>query len=152
MIGRKVERIEGSGGFGADSKSYPLPDADGKIGKLISVNIDKMKVNWVHEQEAMFLTSSLSTAGGLTFIGDLDRYFKAFNSKTGEVLSSTKNNDYKTPPQKSSSVIAEIKKDGEQAVAVKREKAANEAFDRIKTLMQGVKDQLKNPDLSLIHI
>lgn len=71
---------------------------------------------------------------------------RVVNSKTGEVLSSTKNNDYKTPPQKSSSVIAEIKKDGEQAVAVKREKAANEAFDRIKTLMQGVKDQLKNPD------
>ena len=90
MIGRKVERIEGSGGFGADSKSYPLPDANGKIGKLISVNIDKMKINWTHEQEAMFLTSSLSTAGGLTFIGDLDRYFKAFNSKTGEVLWKTR--------------------------------------------------------------
>tara|TARA_B100000212_G_scaffold340993_1_gene322960 strand:- start:734 stop:2707 length:1974 start_codon:yes stop_codon:yes gene_type:complete len=90
MIGRKVERIEGYGGFGADSKSYPLPDANGKIGKLISVNIDKMKINWTHEQEAMFLTSSLSTAGGLTFIGDLDRYFKAFNSKTGEVLWKTR--------------------------------------------------------------
>jgi len=90
MIGRKVERIEGSGGFGADSKSYPLPDANGKIGKLISVDIDKMKINWTHEQEAMFLTSSLSTAGGLTFIGDLDRYFKAFNSKTGEVLWKTR--------------------------------------------------------------
>ena len=90
MIGRKVERVEGYGGFGADSKSYPLPDANGKIGKLISVNIDKMKVNWIHEQEAMFLTSSLSTGGGLTFIGDLDRYFKAFNSKTGEVLWKTR--------------------------------------------------------------
>jgi alcohol dehydrogenase (cytochrome c) len=90
MIGRKVERVEGSGGFGADSKSYPLPDANGKIGKLISVNIDKMKINWTHEQEAMFLTSSLSTAGGLTFIGDLDRYFKAFNSKTGELLWKTR--------------------------------------------------------------
>ena len=90
MIGRKVERIEGSGGFGADSKSYALPSANGKIGKLISVDVDKMSINWTHEQEAMFLTSSLSTAGGLTFIGDLDRYFKAFNSKTGELLWETR--------------------------------------------------------------
>ena len=81
MIGREVEKKEGFGGFGADSRSYEKPGVEGKIGKVISVDLEEMKVNWSHEQEAMFLTSSLSTAGGITFIGDLDRYFKAFNSK-----------------------------------------------------------------------
>ncbi|MBK8991200.1 MAG: PQQ-binding-like beta-propeller repeat protein [Gammaproteobacteria bacterium] len=30
------------------------------------------------------LTSVLSTAGGLAFVGDVDRYFKAFDVKTGK--------------------------------------------------------------------
>ena len=90
MIGRKVERKEGFGGFGADSRSYEKPGVNGEIGKIISVNLNEMKINWSHEQEAMFLTSSLSTAGGITFIGDLDRHFKAFNSKTGEVIWKTR--------------------------------------------------------------
>jgi len=92
MIGREVEKKEGFGGFGADSRSYEKPGVEGKIGKVISVDLEEMKVNWSHEQEAMFLTSSLSTAGGITFIGDLDRYFKAFNSKTGKIIWQTRLN------------------------------------------------------------
>jgi alcohol dehydrogenase (cytochrome c) len=34
----------------------------------------------------MFTTAVLTTAGGLAFIGDVDRYFKAFDVKTGRVL------------------------------------------------------------------
>ena len=49
-----------------------------------------MEEKWSHQQEAMFLTSSLSTGGGLTFIGDLDRYFKAFDSSSGEILWQTR--------------------------------------------------------------
>ena len=30
------------------------------------------------------LTAVLSTAGGLAFVGDVDRYFKAFDVKTGK--------------------------------------------------------------------
>ena len=92
MIGREVEKKEGFGGFGADSRSYEKPGVNGEIGKIISVNLNNMEINWSHEQEAMFLTSSLSTAGGITFIGDLDRYFKAFNSKTGKIIWQTRLN------------------------------------------------------------
>ena len=90
MIGREVEKKEGFGGFGADSRSYEKPGVNGKVGQIISVDLNNMEINWSHEQEAMFLTSSLTTAGGITFIGDLDRYFKAFNSKTGEVVWKTR--------------------------------------------------------------
>ena len=34
----------------------------------------------------MFLTGALTTGGGLVFIGDLDRYFKAFDIMNGEEL------------------------------------------------------------------
>jgi alcohol dehydrogenase (cytochrome c) len=32
------------------------------------------------------LTAALSTAGGLTFVGDLDRMFRAFDANTGRIL------------------------------------------------------------------
>ena len=33
-----------------------------------------------------YLTAALSTAGGVVFIGDLDRWFRALDVKTGEEL------------------------------------------------------------------
>ena len=90
MVGREVDKKEGGGGFGGDSKTYEMPGAGGKLGKLIALNLRTMEEKWSHQQEAMFLTSSLSTGGGLTFIGDLDRYFKAFDSSSGEILWQTR--------------------------------------------------------------
>ena len=90
MIGREVEKKEGFGGFGADSRSYEKPGVNGQVGKMISVSLNDMKINWVHEQEAMFLTSSLTTAGGITFVGDLDRYFNAFDTKSGDLIWKTR--------------------------------------------------------------
>ncbi len=52
--------------------------------------MQKLGQYWIqsnsHQQRAMFLTSVLTTAGGLAFIGDLDRYFKAFDVNTGQEL------------------------------------------------------------------
>ena len=86
MVGRYIEQKEGGGGYGADSRSYKMDNIDGKVGKLVSINIENMNKIWEYEQDAMFLTGALTTAGGLTFIGDLDRKFMAFNTKTGELL------------------------------------------------------------------
>ena len=90
MTGRQVEREIGEGGFGGDSKTLPMPDADGQLGKLLAINLQDRSVAWSHEQVAMFMTGVLTTASGIAFVGDLDRYFKAFDVESGEVIWQTR--------------------------------------------------------------
>ncbi|HCX13944.1 MAG TPA: alcohol dehydrogenase, partial [Rhodospirillaceae bacterium] len=90
MTGQPVEQVLGGGGFGAGTTTYPMPGHNDNLGALISVNAVSMAVNWRVQQRAMFLTGALTTGGGLTFIGDLDRFFKAFDSDTGKELWSSR--------------------------------------------------------------
>ncbi len=90
MVGREVELKVGSGGYGGDSRTYEMPGSKGMLGKLVAFDVDTMKERWSHEQRAIFMTSVLTTGGGLSFVGDLDRNFNAFDTGTGELLWQTK--------------------------------------------------------------
>src|SRR3546814_8789179 len=84
-----VELTIGGGGIGSDvpiegRDRIEMPGTNGRFGRLAAFDVRTMKERWNVQQRIPFTTAALATAGGLTFIGDADRYFRAFDSQTGD--------------------------------------------------------------------
>jgi alcohol dehydrogenase (cytochrome c) len=71
-------------GVHGELRYFEMPGSDGNLGRLASYDIRTMKELWHHDQRAILTSATLTTAGGVTFVGDVDRYFKAFDVKTGK--------------------------------------------------------------------
>jgi alcohol dehydrogenase (cytochrome c) len=56
------------------------------VGRIDAIDISTGRQAWRHEQRAAVIGTAVSTAGGLLFVGDINRRFMAFDDSTGELL------------------------------------------------------------------
>jgi len=69
---------------------YEMPGTDGNLGRLSAYETNTMRPIWSFQQRSPFLTGVISTAGGVGFVGDFDRVFRAFDIKSGKTLWETR--------------------------------------------------------------
>ena len=83
-----VERREGGGGTGGvrGRRNHFHPDAPDQLGEFQAMDIRTGETLWKHRRRAPYNTAALTTAGGLVFVGDWNRYVMAYDARTGDPL------------------------------------------------------------------
>ncbi len=69
------------------------PDSDGNFGRLQAINLQTRGVVWVRRQRAPQTSGVLATAGGLVFAGSMDRFIRAYDDASGQLLWEARLND-----------------------------------------------------------
>jgi alcohol dehydrogenase (cytochrome c) len=62
------------------------PKSPGVTGRIDVVNLETKKTVWSVGQRVNMASSALATAGGLLFVGDTERWFRAYDAADGSVL------------------------------------------------------------------
>ena len=77
--------------LGNGSQTYfEMPGSEGNMGRLSAYRTADLKPLWSFQQRAPFLTSVVSTAGNVAFVGDFDRVFRAVDVTSGKTLWKTR--------------------------------------------------------------
>lgn len=75
------------GGYHSSATSIiERPGADAQIGMLSAIDVATGRARWTYRQRAGMGGSVLTTAGGLVFVTDDARRFRAFDADTGDIL------------------------------------------------------------------
>lgn len=81
-----VNPVVGGYHSSATSIMVPPPDSDGQVGLLTAVDVATGETRWTYRQRAGIAGSVLTTGGGLVFVSDDARRFRAFDADSGEIL------------------------------------------------------------------
>jgi alcohol dehydrogenase (cytochrome c) len=82
-----VKKVEGGGGLGQGRRdNYFHPESSGNLGELAAIEAATGRILWVTRQRAPFNSATLTTGGGLVFVGDWNRYFNAYDISSGKLL------------------------------------------------------------------
>jgi alcohol dehydrogenase (cytochrome c) len=91
MSAQDIPKREGGGSAGGAQRRFAeMPNTNSNLGKLASYDIKTMKEQWAVTQRTPFMTAVVTTAGGVGFVGDLNRVFRAFDARTGKTLWQTR--------------------------------------------------------------
>ena len=87
-----VEYTLGGGGTGwvRGRKNHFHPDSPDQLGEFQALDVRTGKTLWKHRRRAPYNTAALTTAGGLVFVGDWERYILAYDVESGEQLWQTR--------------------------------------------------------------
>jgi alcohol dehydrogenase (cytochrome c) len=90
MIGEEVEYREGRPFIGSDREEFRLvltDDSKDYIGELQAWNVDTGEKVWSNTFQSQNWGPVLATGGDLVFMGGTnDRFFRAFDARTGQLL------------------------------------------------------------------
>lgn len=71
---------------GVSITPQPMADSDGKFGRLQAIDLQTGEMAWNYREIVPPASATLSTAGGLVFVGTLDNRFVAFDESSGDIL------------------------------------------------------------------